>query len=686
MIKLPYRPDGQWTITQNSDKLPDIVATRNLTLDREGYIRLSKPTASFYSEVDDGDFGVPVQFAQESEVGAYFVLTEEAQFSLDMYNSGNYGTVTVAQLSSTDSPINTSTTAYPGVTMFNQTINYANPTDKKIYTVSSSLFANAWTIRDVSALLEDSALNVCLFTSGNSIAVTNDNQVDQLNTSYAAINQLQIPNDYTISGIAYNNNFVGITTHAKDDFSRCMFYVWDGSTSAANYATEVPSVSSYSPIGYGGTFAFLSGNGVLYQWYSDGIRPLAALPSYYSSATYAVGRYDASYNASIKADGDLIHVNLKSTLASPDFNGAYYNHQAPGGIWTYDPAVGFYHRHAPSGTKIVVDVVATTDVNTTTDQITVTTAYPTGTPVRYYKGGGTAITELTTNKLYYTIYVDSTHIQLASSYENAIASTEINLTGTGNNAQSLHFYQKADFGQSYLNGKQGVVWLEGQKPIASELSYQDMFYGAECALKTTTEYDVGGFTLKDSENRGYFVTTRLMSGQLQEQWNKIFIKHSELITDLDKIIVKYRTTKDTPLTYIKGSSDGLITWSDTDTFTTTDTQWANVVAGDEVEIIQGAGSGYLVHISSISEAGGTYTVNLEESIKNISASDTGRAIASRWTKITELNNGIITNEDGYSEIALDVKSKAIQFKVELRGEDVEIEEILIAHQLHKPVA
>jgi hypothetical protein len=164
------------------------------------------------------------------------------------------------------------------------------------------------------------------------------------------------------------------------------------------------------------------------------------------------------------------------------------------------------------------------------------------------------------------------------------------------------------------------------------------------------------------------------------------VKHSKLASDIDKIVIKYKTASDADLVVRATSKSGSITWTDSDTFTTTDTQWANVLAGDEVEVIQGAGSGYLLHVSSVSVNTGTYTVNLDESVKNISANDTGRAIVSRWGKLTTLSSGTITNEDGYSEIAIGVKSKSIQFKIELRGEDVEIEEILVAHQLHKPVA
>jgi hypothetical protein len=175
---------------------------------------------------------------------------------------------------------------------------------------------------------------------------------------------------------------------------------------------------------------------------------------------------------------------------------------------------------------------------------------------------------------------------------------------------------------------------------------------------------------------------------MQDTWQKLYIKHSELTKTFDKIVVKYRI-KDTELVKIRyedGVTVGsIITWTASNTFTTTDTQYADVLVGDEVEVVQGAGSGYLLHISSITETGGTYTVVLDESVKNIVATNTGRAVVSRWTLAKVLDGTTPQNEDGYSEISIGKNSKSIQFKIELRGEDVEIEELLIAHEPFKKV-
>ena len=61
----------------------------------------------------------------------------------------------------------------------------------------------------------------------------------------------------------------------------------------------------------------------------------------------------------------------------------------------------------------------------------------TGDAIRYDDGGGTALAGLTDNTTYYVIYVSVDVIKLATSVSNAAAGTTINLTGTGNNSQTL---------------------------------------------------------------------------------------------------------------------------------------------------------------------------------------------------------------------------------------------------------
>lgn len=689
MIRLPIRPDGKWTVSNKSDKLPDLNATRNLSFDKSGYIRLSKPTVAFENETDNADFGVPVGFA-EVYGGAYIVCTTEKQFQLDLRGSGfTGGLVNVTVDTATNTPDNTDANDDPDMVFYNDSIAYVNPADRKIYTHPLGSFSNSWTVHDTSAIVQETTgnLTLCNFQNQVRIAVGNGEKVDQLNTSYASSgNELVISDDYTITGVAYNNNLLGITTHHKKNSMRCMFYVWDGETAGANYVVEVPSYTCYSPTAYRGTFVFLDGNGVLQYWTPTGLIAMTQLPVADGGASFSIGGGNNNMNHSVITDGDLIHINIKSRFSAPNSDNAYYSEQQSGGVWTYDPEVGLYHRHATTGTKVVVDTIATTAVDTSTDQITVTSAEETGTPVRYSDGNGTAITGLVNRTLYYVIKVDATNIQLASTYANAIAGTEIDLTGTGNNNQTLQQYPKRDFGQPYTGTQQGAIHIERGKTETDNTYFYDLFYGGAVALNNTTEVDVGGFNLQDSENRGYFITSKIMSQGLADTWQRLYIKHGGLTKDLDKIIVKYRTDNDKPITSIKVlATDGLITWTDNNTFTTTDTQWADVLAGDEVDIIQGTGAGYLAHVSSISEAGGTYTVNIDEEIKNLTASETGRAVVSRWKKLNTFTKDSLPNDLGYFEVSLDFgASKQIQFKVELRGEDIEVEELLLANKLFKP--
>ena len=145
----------------------------------------------------------------------------------------------------------------------------------------------------------------------------------------------------------------------------------------------------------------------------------------------------------------------------------------------------------------------------------------------------------------------------------------------------------------------------------------------------------------------------------------------------DRIIVKYRVIKNPNFPIITAG----ITWTDTDTFTTTK-NLSNVTAGDEVYIIRGTGAGTLVHISSISEAAGTYTVNLDETVTN--AASTGRVIINDFTKCATISTQSIERQ-GFD---LDVVGTWIQLKVELRsasgsagaGDSPELEKIVLTNK------
>ena len=84
------------------------------------------------------------------------------------------------------------------------------------------------------------------------------------------------------------------------------------------------------------------------------------------------------------------------------------------------------------------ETIATSAVNTSTEVITISAhGFETGASVTYSNGGGTTLAGLSNDTEYFVISASTTTIKLASTRANAFAGTAINLTGTGNNAQTL---------------------------------------------------------------------------------------------------------------------------------------------------------------------------------------------------------------------------------------------------------
>ena len=194
-------------------------------------------------------------------------------------------------------------------------------------------------------------------------------------------------------------------------------------------------------------------------------------------------------------------------------------------------------------------------------------------------------------------------------------------------------------------------------------------------------------TVDKMENRGYFITPKLESEQIEDNYISISLKWKKLVNEDDKIIIKYRTEEtDLPdyLTYKEAFSGDSLTITAANTFTTTK-DLSLVSVGDEMEIVSGAGAGYLAHVTSISESSGTWTVVIDESIQNFTANDKCKAIFQNWTKLDTITTSTADNSLGYKVIRLSKNSKWSQFKIELRGVDTEIEELIINNKTHKPV-
>lgn len=166
---------------------------------------------------------------------------------------------------------------------------------------------------------------------------------------------------------------------------------------------------------------------------------------------------------------------------------------------------------------------------------------------------------------------------------------------------------------------------------------------------------------------GYITTTRIYSQNVNEVWQKLFLVFRRFFDVKEEISVKYSTVDNDPL-------EATITWTSNTTFTTT-SDLSIYSVGDEVQPIQGQGSGIPCHITALSLNAGTWTVTVDRYYPGVTGSSVGIVWFQKWTKLLSTTDSTVD----FKEIQIGVTSKWIRFKIWfnfIRYD--EIEELLIA--------
>lgn len=538
--------------------------------------------------------------------------------------------------------------------------------------------ANTWTDTNIT-LTANGQHQAVNFVSLSALAIADVNTVKLYQTPLTAtptlITTLTIGTDFEITSMCYFNQNLYIGTQNVYG-GHAYMYVWNGLGTAANAVYEVDSNMIFSVCAYKTYVMLLTGNGSLLKFNGGGLELAAGFPIFYTDQALIDETNIGMYKNIMKSNGNLLYI-----LFSNQDNDSNRLLDMPDGLWCYDENVGLYHRYSLSIALVQQETISTANVNTTTNQITVTNSYFTGTEVYYNNGGGTSIAGLTSNTKYYVIRVDSTHIQLASTPALATAGTAIDLTGTGNNLQKFVFYPDVDYGAFYNDRTFSLNVIE--RPVDNRQYGTDVMWGAEVIRRdNTANYAVLGVPAYDVSARGYFITPKVFSTDVIDTLNLVTLKFSKFVSPTDKIIIKYRTYDD--MKEFINLSDWAITWTSGTTFTATGTGWATAAVGNEVEVLNGAAGGLLAHITAISEAGGTYTVTIDETYSNYVSGDISKAIFRNWIKWKTITYGDSNAEKYFISEQLGANGKFIQLKVELRGVRTTIEELLIDNKYRLP--
>lgn len=664
MINIPN--EKKWIQGNNSDLFGNIHVTKNINFNEEGYLKLSGATKAIMNSGIDADFDVPAVIILNEDYG-YFVQTWDSAFSANEKVLSAYPT----KITDASVPVGTSSA---DATWFGGLMPVTESTDLHYYDVA----ANTWTDTNIS-LTSSGQHPLTNFLSYPALAVANVNTVNlyksPLTSTPTLLTTCTLLSDYEITSIIYLKQNIFIATRNKYG-GKASLFVWNGSGTVAQSQFETDSNIIYSLAVFKDSIVCLNGQGQLLSFNGSGFVVLDSFPIFYTDRALSDTTNLGMYHNIIKSNGDVIYI-----LFNDNYNVTHRLLNQPEGIWCYDERVGLYNKYSLTKSLIDIKTINTTSVDISTNQITVPSpAYATGTEV-YYVEATTPIGGLTTETKYFVIKIDDTHIKLATTKSNAIAGTNIDLTSTGAVTQKLRFIPNIDYGDFFNKRTMSIGLID--RPTALSQHGTDLIFGSEVFQRTLTGDDaVIGSVMSTVESRGYFITPKIFSEGVTDKFNLLTIKFSKMKTELDKIIIKYRTSDDRLDTIdVSSATNWNITWTSINTFTTTQTEWSGAMIGNEVNVLSGAAGGLLAHITNISIDSGTYTVTIDEEFTNYITGDKSVAVFKNWIKYDSID---WLNTDCWYSKDLGAEGKFLQLKIELRGIDTRIEEIKVDNKYSLP--
>lgn len=674
MSSITIPTDGKWQSNPGSDLFGHIARTKNIDLLKQGHVRLARKATTIASygassSTDNGEdpaFGNPLAIIVDTDFA--YTLTDVALFTSQF----NLNTFNTTQVSLTSGPTFGSDS---DITFFGGKIVVSGG----VYISNRTAGAGQLFTRKVTDLTNTVPHPLCTFEGANTLLVgdiaSTTPVVRQFSTSYAEGDQLSLPEQYVVTCLRCIGSRVYIGTRNIYG-GEAKIFVWNGSGTQAQGSFGVGADWVYSMCEYKGSIAIVTSAGQIRLFQNGPFVELGAFPIYnlpYSwgsdaPTTSLVGKVASR---GMSAVGDLIYINIdgsinNSALVAP----GQFIHDMPSGLWCLDPNKGLYHKagynHKSRQYKVPTDIASSYAVFSSAHQA------QTGDPVLVF---APSITGLTSGQVYYAIVDDGASAltcKLALSRADAFAGRHIDISGTPS-TDFFIFDRYETLGATHISSPGGVCAL-GQ-------GHPSLFYGSEVlfggsAYDSTLTARGCLMSLGMARNAGYLVTPKIRSSAVTDTFRKVYQTIAPLRLDTDKVVVKYRTSNrfglPTPLSF---SGNG--TWTSSTTFTvdTLTHDFKSVEVGDEVEIVSGQAAGYTAHITAIDSTSSTYTVTVDETLPTTNA-DKFYFTVDNWTKIDTVTNEEATGKEHYAESGIGAVAGWIQFKIEFRGTDLDLEQII----------
>ena len=180
----------------------------------------------------------------------------------------------------------------------------------------------------------------------------------------------------------------------------------------------------------------------------------------------------------------------------------------------------------------------------------------------------------------------------------------------------------------------------------------DQYTRFMCGAQTSASEN--GLFVDGTYGESYIITPEITATSVTEAWEKVYLKTTSLSAS-NLVSVKYRTTES--LAY---PLNGTVTWLNANTFTSIDTAFLSIIAGNEVELLNGTFAGRMCNVLSVVVSGATITVTVDTTFGVLN--DTCFARVQNWA-ILETKTSGDTHMIGINQTA-----GWVQFKVVMSGQ------------------
>ena len=333
----PQTTSKNWTQQNKGDRYPVLNSTRNINLEKRGYIGLSRRMS--YLKKNGG---------LTTMIPAIRVHTAAQEYKIasaggNMYDM-TYNLQTIAQDADA-----TTLSQYTDIITFGSATYYTQSATGSLYYRAGG--SGAYTTIAASLTTSSTPHPMEIFETKNLLCIGNGNAIVCItagNTVSATV--LTLPSNFTIVWLKYFNNRMYVGTVSQNGADATLFE-WDGATAAANFGYKVAGRGIVSGCVYDQSVVVLTSRGELLRFGGGGFTQLATLPFFQDkdaswSFDPSILDHQAQGNSMDVVD-EYLYINIANNLLIKN-NEYEVMPEFPAGVYQYHQDFGLVHKLSAS--------------------------------------------------------------------------------------------------------------------------------------------------------------------------------------------------------------------------------------------------------------------------------------------------------------------------------------------------